>query len=119
MSKTVINRGVRIYHLKAGSDGKPRTLGPGKSIECLDEEEFKRLSGYRDLADADKIMPHNAAKIDALEIQLQKLKDENERLKTAHKEQVEAAKPEPEVVAEEEPEHKETKPKAGTKKKGK
>jgi hypothetical protein len=116
MSKTVINRGVRIYHLKVGSDGKPRTLGPGKSIECLDEAEFKALSGYRDIADADKIMPHNAAKIDALEMQLQKLKDENERLTKAHDEQVSAKKEvEPEPVVEEQ---KESKPVA-KKKKGK
>lgn len=58
--KTIINtsRHGRKHVLRDG-----RELLPGGSAE-VGLEEFKKLVGYRDLVDADKIVPHAAKRLD-------------------------------------------------------
>lgn len=78
----VLNRGPRTFHLKPGADKAPRTLVPGGSIETLDDAEAKQLlAGYpTQIADAAKVVPHNAAKLSALQAEVDRLKAENAKL---------------------------------------
>lgn len=68
--KTIFNRGTmrRYYVLKDG-----RKLMPGQSLE-VGLDEFKKLLNYKDLVDADKVVPGAAEKSLAL-------KKENDRLR--------------------------------------
>lgn len=91
--KTIVNRSTagRKHVLQDG-----RVLLPGASAE-VGLTEFNKLSGYRDLVDADKITPHAALRLsDALK--------ENEALRTEVadlKAKLEAATKEPEAEKEE------------------
>lgn len=91
-AKSVINRGKRSYTLRPGVDGAKRLLEPGKSIECLDDKEFKLLVGYHDIADVDAIAPQMTKRTEALKKQLADVEAENAKLR--------AAKPQPEPVHE-------------------
>lgn len=78
--KSVINRGQRIYKLRPHEDGTARELAPGKTIECIDDVEFKLLSGYHDIGDVDKLAPQLAQREAKLREELAKVKKENAKL---------------------------------------
>ena len=75
--KSIYNKGPRFYHLrsldtgKKDSNGKPimteRVLGPGSSIDVLDQAEYDHLIQYRDVVDTDKFVPGGNDRIAKLE----------------------------------------------------
>lgn len=109
--KSVINRGQRIYNLRPHKDGTARELGPGKTIECIDEAEFKLLSGYKDVADVDKLAPQLAQREAKLREELAKVQKENAKLVAEAERNAPVApveeKPEPAPAPEPEPEKEE------------
>ena len=73
----------KVVRRKARADGSfdpadkviKRKLLPGKSIEALDEKEFKDLLDHKfDIVDADKVMPQQADKVKTLEAEVERLK---------------------------------------------
>jgi hypothetical protein len=79
---TIFNRGVRTYTMRTAPDGTKRQLGPKESIVCLDEAEYKALSGNHDIVDADKIVPAASMRIDVLQKENLRMKQELIDLKT-------------------------------------
>jgi hypothetical protein len=63
---------------KKDKDGKPilqeRFLGPGSSIEMLDDAEWNHISQYRDIKDADKYVPGGDGRVAQLEKEREELK---------------------------------------------
>jgi hypothetical protein len=81
----IVNRGTRTYHLMNGPDGESRSIPPGASVEITDEKETKHLLRYHDLHDIKDVAPQTAAKIKAHEAEIERLKAENEKLKSQHR----------------------------------
>lgn len=80
----VMNRSSMGYKLRPGPDGKDRFLEVGGTIETLDDKEAHALLDYFGVVDAAKAMPHNEAKINALETEVKRLRSENDALKKAN-----------------------------------
>ncbi len=115
----IINRGTRVYKLKPFMvpDGKddagnpkfkaiPRELLPGHSIETMDAKEAELYLGYRDIADADKVVPVNQTRIDGMQAEIDRLTAENARLSSNDKPAAEKPEPEAEAPAVEAPQKK-------------
>lgn len=78
-SRRLMNRSVhgRVYHLKDG-----RLLAPGE-VRDVSPAEFEKLRHYRDLCDADTIVPAQRARLDEALKENEALKKEIEELKKA------------------------------------
>lgn len=78
----VFNRGKMTYTLRPGPDGLARTLGPGQTIEALDEQEAKDLLDYFDIVDASSMLPATKdPEADRLRNRIRELTNENADLR--------------------------------------
>lgn len=77
-STTFLNRGLRIYDLGTGSDGKPRRHLPGTTM-AYTEDEAKQHEGYSDLVDVTKMPGTESAR--KVKADRDRLANENEALK--------------------------------------
>lgn len=65
-SLSVYNAGQRNIKLKS-VNGAVRSLPPGASIQCVDEDEYNSLTRYRDVVDSFKMVPNIGAQVEQLE----------------------------------------------------
>ncbi len=79
-SLNVFNNGQRTINLKDGPNGAKRSLPPGAAIIALDQAEYDHLMRYRDISDAERMIPSVGNRIADLEKQVAALTYERDEL---------------------------------------